>query len=504
MREIPFWNRLSTRLGLLVIVIVLVLAGATAILLVRGFGRISVDTAQALESVGVEPTADLSAIVRSTVINLLAVFLLTMVGATLFSRSFLVDPIAKLMEATHRVARGELGVTLPETPTGELGQLAASFNEMSLGLKRRTEELLKANEALRQSEAMLEQRVAERTSELVSLLDLSNNIALTVDDTPLLEYILDKLSELAPYRGAAVYKLLGGRRLEPVLARGKLSPASEEELLARLGPDGGGRPVIGGAQHVFPLIVRERTVGLLVLERPTGRPLPAERLQLIEAFAHQAGVAIENTNLYQQVQEQAATFERQHLARELHDSVSQALYSIVLGAHAAQRQLHDPAKAEQALHYVQNLAEAGLAEMRALIFELRPEVLEQEGLKAALRKQAEALEVRHKIRSDFEATGEPDLPFPAKQALYRISQEALHNIVKHARAARVTVRLAAEADRVCLEISDDGVGFDPHGEYPGHLGLRSMRERAAALGGVLRLSSAPQAGTHLVVEVPYG
>ena len=230
------------------------------------------------------------------------------------------------------------------------------------------------------------------------------------------------------------------------------------------------------------------------------------KLQLITAFANQAGVALENISLYQQVQETAAFEERQHLARELHDSVSQALYSIVLGTYAAQKQLSSaPEQAAKALEYVQNLAEAGLAEMRALIFELRPEVLEQEGLAAALRKQAEALEVRHGLSTEFETQGDAApfaLPFATKQAFYRIAQEALHNIVKHAAATHVAMCLTHTDDCTKLKISDDGAGFDTSQEFPGHLGLESMRERTLSLGGTFKIESAPGAGTSLTVTVP--
>lgn len=503
MNEIPFWSRLSTRLSLLIIVIMLVLAGATVILLSRGFTRINVSSAQALEQLGIEPTAELSAILKSTLVNLLAIFLLTLVAATMFSRSLLLEPLSSLLEATQRLSAGDLSVRVPVRARGELGQLAQAFNEMAMSLQSRTAELVSANAALRQSEARLEQRVAERTGELLALLELSNNIALTADDTPLVEYIFDKLSELLPYRGVAVYQLLGPRTLAPLASRGKLLPLADEARLQLALARQPRREAQGEvARLALPLVVREQVVGVLLLEHPAGATLTSERLTLIEAFAHQAGIAIENTKLYQQVQEQAATFERQHLARELHDSVSQALYSIVLGAHAVKRQLAEPERAGQALEYVQDLAEAGLAEMRALIFELRPEVLEQEGLSAALRKQTEALEVRYKLRSEFEAASEPELPFASKQALYRISQEALHNVVKHARARQVSVRLEQTLEAVRLEIRDDGVGFDPEGDFPGHLGLRSMRERAASLGGVLRLASAPGQGTTLTVEVP--
>ena len=146
-----------------------------------------------------------------------------------------------------------------------------------------------------------------------------------------------------------------------------------------------------------------------------------------------------------------------------------------------------------------------MAEMRALIFELRPESLEQEGLVVALTKHAESLRARHQIDVQVDLCQEPDLPLATKEALYRIAQESLHNIVKHARASAVALRLCAptlQAPVLALDIHDDGVGFDPAGAFPGHLGLRSMHERAARLGGTLVIDSAPGGGTHIQVRVP--
>jgi signal transduction histidine kinase len=142
------------------------------------------------------------------------------------------------------------------------------------------------------------------------------------------------------------------------------------------------------------------------------------------------------------------------------------------------------------------------AEMRALIFELRPESLENEGLVAALEKQAAALEARHGLEVKPELCDEPDAPLETKGALYRIAQEALHNIVKHARARSVNMNLAYDPERVTLEISDDGVGFDRGGDFPGHLGLHSMRERAEGLDGTLEVESSPGSGTRIRAEIP--
>lgn len=199
----------------------------------------------------------------------------------------------------------------------------------------------------------------------------------------------------------------------------------------------------------------------------------------------------------------AALEERQRLARELHDSVSQALYGIALGARTAQAQLErDPAKLAEPLEYILSLAEAGLSEMRALIFELRPESLQNEGLVAALTKQSDALRARYKLDVIARFDPEPDIPLEAKEALYRIAQEAMHNVAKHAHATRLELSLRNTDGTLTLEIRDNGKGFDPSRDFPGHLGLKSMPERAAQIGGTFRLESQPDAGTVITVTVP--
>jgi len=207
--------------------------------------------------------------------------------------------------------------------------------------------------------------------------------------------------------------------------------------------------------------------------------------------------------LSEHAQELAALQERQRLARELHDSVSQALYGISLGVHTALEALDsDPGEAIAPLEYVIALAEVGLAEMRALIFELRPESLATEGAIAALTKQVAILRTRYKLSVDAQLGEEPALSLERKQALYRIAQEALHNIVKHARARTVLLRLNRQDGKLILEVCDDGKGFDPTGPFPGHLGLHSIQERAAWLGGTCSIESAPAQGTCLRVRIP--
>ena len=210
------------------------------------------------------------------------------------------------------------------------------------------------------------------------------------------------------------------------------------------------------------------------------------------------------TELTLGIQERTVLEERQRLARELHDSVSQALYGISLGVNTALTLFDtDRPRVLEALNYALSLTHAGLTEMRALIFELRPESLEVEGLIVALTKQVEALRVRHGIEVALSLCDEPDAPLAAKETLYRIAQEALQNAVKHARADRLDVRLIRELEDLKLEACDNGVGFDPLAAYPGHLGLRSMRERAQRAGGSLDIVSAPGRGTQIRARIPF-
>lgn len=210
-------------------------------------------------------------------------------------------------------------------------------------------------------------------------------------------------------------------------------------------------------------------------------------------------------HLYEQTQELVALQERQRLARELHDSVSQVLYSIGMGTHTVREILEAGGDREEALEsidYVLSLADAGLVEMRALIFELRPESLEREGLVAALTRQVAVLRARYKLTVEAQLGEEPQLPLEVKHVLYRVAQEALNNIVKHARATTVVLRLAREAGEIIVEVRDNGRGFDPAGPFPGHLGLPSMRERVAKAGGFLTIESVLGRGTRVDVRLP--
>jgi signal transduction histidine kinase len=253
----------------------------------------------------------------------------------------------------------------------------------------------------------------------------------------------------------------------------------------------------------LPIVTGDSVFGIFFFGFTQRQKFSAEDRRLFQALAQRAAVAIENAQLYEQAQNLAAVEERQRLARELHDSVSQALYGIALGARTARTLLdRDPARATEPMDYVLSLAEAGLAEMRALIFELRPESLANEGIVRAIEKHVASLQARYGVRVHADLASEPEVPLTVKEALYRIMQEALHNTVKHARAQNVHIALRDLPHAVELDLRDDGAGFDTTVEYPGQLGLKSMRERALRLGGEFEIESSPESGTHVCARIP--
>jgi len=390
---------------------------------------------------------------------------------------------------------------------------------------------------LQRSHEQLEQRVQERTRELSSLLEISHTVASTLQLKPLLRLILDQLKLVIDYTGSSIFTVEGEdlvfldhrnpvphERLMPLRFPVKNLGLLWETLRSResiIVPDlleetpqaQAVRVVMGELRETtlqdvhawmaVPLILRDQVSGMLVLTSSEEQAFTERHATLALAIANQAAIAIENARLYAQAQELAAVEERQKLARELHDSVSQALYGIALGVHTARTLLdRDPGLVAEPLEYVLSLAKAGLAEMRALIFELRPESLETEGLVSALIKQAAALQARHDVPVETELCDEPDLPLTIKQELYRVAQEALHNTIKHAGASQVHVSLGQTAEAIILEIRDNDKGFDPLGSFPGHLGLLSMQERVKHLAGVLSIESTPGQGTTIHARVP--
>ncbi|WP_261664026.1 sensor histidine kinase [Deinococcus sp. Marseille-Q6407] len=254
----------------------------------------------------------------------------------------------------------------------------------------------------------------------------------------------------------------------------------------------------------LPVRVAGRPWGALHATFPATQPPDTGALTLLSGMADHAGIALQAAQLAERAADRAEEEERARLARELHDSVAQALYGITLGAKAARATLEtQPERAQASLDYTIHLAEGGVSEMKALLFSLRPDALAEGGLLAALDQQVNALRARHGLQVQTDWPAEEPLLSPAAQtAAYRIALEALHNVVKHAHAQQVNITLQQEGNQLHLTVQDDGQGFDPQAAGGGTLGQRSMRERAAGAGGRLQVSSAPGQGTTVQLWLP--
>jgi len=258
------------------------------------------------------------------------------------------------------------------------------------------------------------------------------------------------------------------------------------------------------SELAVPLKTKEAVIGVLHVQSDRRDAFDESDLAVLQSLAHQAAIAIDNARLYERAQQAATLEERQRLARELHDSVTQSLYGVTLYAEAAARLLTagEAGLASDHLREVRNTAQEALREMRLLIFELRPPVLEQEGLVAALGARLEAVEGRSGLETQYVVEGESHLSPEIEEGLYRIAQEALNNALKHAQAHCITVHLRQDEGTVTLEITDDGIGFEPTtAREGGGLGLPGLEERAARLGGRLTVMSQPGHGTSVRAEV---
>jgi signal transduction histidine kinase len=256
---------------------------------------------------------------------------------------------------------------------------------------------------------------------------------------------------------------------------------------------------------VVPLRAKETIIGALdVVNKLEG--FSQDDVRILNLFAAEAAIAIENARLREQAEQLAVMKERQRLARELHDSVTQALYSLNLYADATQLALSSGKMdvAAENLQELSNMAREAMLDMRTLIFELHPPILEKEGLVAALQTRLEAVEARSGIHTNIQVEDERRLPLPLETELYRLAQEALTNAVKHSKANEVTIWLRFEDQRVSLEIMDDGIGFDMMiVKKSGGLGIKSMHERVKQIEGEITIESTPGEGTsvRVVVEI---
>ncbi|HNT75527.1 MAG TPA: GAF domain-containing sensor histidine kinase [Anaerolineae bacterium] len=255
--------------------------------------------------------------------------------------------------------------------------------------------------------------------------------------------------------------------------------------------------------HV-PITIEGRVFGVFNVNYTETRAFGEDDLRLILALAQRAALALENARLYEQAQQAATLEERQRLARELHDAVTQTLFSASLIADVLPRLAQiNPTEADRRLRELRDLTRGALAEMRTLLLELRPTVLSEAPIGELLHQLGEAITGRARVPVSVTTRLSCDLPADVKIAMYRIAQEALNNIAKHANAGQVSVTLHCVDDAagiIELCISDDGIGFDVAQTLPDNLGLRIMRERAESVGATLAVDSHPNEGTQIHVS----
>jgi signal transduction histidine kinase len=375
----------------------------------------------------------------------------------------------------------------------------------------------------------LEWTIRDRMRDLAALYEATAMTTLHLDTPIILERMLDKALEVVGGDAGIIHLLaqeepeelaiacaipswlidwlqvhdlgpvLWGRVLErerPLIVNDwpALLPAVDSSFLERF-PAYVGEP-ISAAGHI---------VGVLSVFGEAVQAFSAEDIALLTAIANHVGAVIESARLRHRAEEAAVMEERQRLAREMHDSVTQSLYSLNLFAEAAQDSICG-GDLERTHHYLERLSATGqqaLKEMRLLIYQLHPPALSEEGLAGALRQRLEAVEHRAGVQAQIVVDAPLVLPSRVESALYRIAQEALNNVLKHAHACRVVVRIGSQGEQVYLEVEDNGRGFDlDRVEGHGGLGLMSIRERAEELGGEVRVSSAPGTGTAVRVVVP--
>jgi PAS domain S-box-containing protein len=390
-----------------------------------------------------------------------------------------------------------------------------------------------AEDVLRESQAILQQGIQERTLELATLLEVSNSVASTLELEPSLEKILDGLKSVVEYNGAAISTIDDGiLRTISVRAPSEVSEPPEplqlsrsklaEEVVRRnesLAIPDAGQDVKGESALVrslfseeqvqrirsliaVPIVARNRTIGLLSLGHGEAGHYTDKQVQLASAFADLAALALEHDRYHTQTKQFAVMRERERLARDLHDAVTQTLFSVSIVADSLPRLWErDHDEGLNRLEDLRQMTRGALAEMRTLLFELRPGSLADADPRDLLGQLAESMSGRGRvpIDVDVDVEGECSESPEVKVAFYRITQEALNNVVKHAKATRATVSLHFRQKDAELVVEDDGIGFDPSNVPPLKLGIAIMHERAGRIGASLKIESNKDQGTTVTV-----
>jgi PAS domain S-box-containing protein len=466
-------NQLRTRLILGALAFLLALTGAV-MLVVRDSLQFA---AQDRGAQGLAET-NVNDILHATLLTIGYFAVLAIIGVIIAARA-ITNPIQRLVDGTRSIATGDLHVHIPVKSNDELGGLADSFNKMADELQTRNTELVKANESLSEREAHLRLITEVTTDAIYDWNIVTGKTMWNEGYFMLFGYPSEGLHEHQWWR-----ERIHPEDLERTISRLETALQNREEYLSF---EFRYRRADGTYAHVI-----DRG---FIFYAEDGTPL------------REVGAMIDITDrvILSEAQAQAALEERQRLARELHDSVTQSLYSLTLLAEASRR----TAAAGDVEKVVGNIARLGetaqqaLKEMRLLVYELRPLALEQSGLAEALQHRLDAVEKRAGVEARFRVNLEEELPAHIENGLYRIAQEALNNSLKHAEATTVSITLQTQDGHVQLEIVDNGKGFHMEAlQDHGGLGMVSMRERVESMRGEYSITSRPGDGTRVWINVP--
>lgn len=458
-----------------------------------------------------------------------AIVLLLGVGVTLIVARLLTRPLLELVQVSRQVGEGNLQARARLYMEDEIGELSRSFNAMAENLQEIQANLLR------------------RLREMDTLNTIANAMSSALGVQKVLDASLEKILETMNLQAGWVFlvdedhppglKLVAYQGLSaPFVSEESLSPFEQcvcahvlkskcafivNDLLKECGRL---KPETLRAENLtchasVPMISHGRVIGVINLASQQSRQFTPEDLTLLDSIGRQIGVAVENARLWEEVKEKevlrgqllerviaAQEAERQRLARELHDEAAQILTALSLGFRTLQEASNLSAPQRQMVESLKQQTTTLMQELHRMSVELRPSALDRLGLAAALEQYAREFEQRYGISAEFEVEGMEQARLPAEMQinLYRIVQEALTNVARHAKASRVSVTVQGRDDALVVTIEDDGQGFNVEtAKKSDRLGLFGMQERAALLGGFLQIESAPGSGTTVYVEIPF-
>ncbi|MCU0487662.1 MAG: histidine kinase [Anaerolineales bacterium] len=450
---------------------------------------------------------------RQLLVVLLVLGVILPVLVTSYGVRHITYPIQKLIRASEQVTAGEFKQRIEVKTGDEIESLADQFNRMSAELD--------------ESYSSLEKKVADRTHELAILNSIISVANHSLNIQEILEDVLSNMVEQMGFAIGLAFKLEAYPNPPILITQRGIEPTTAMELMHRYARASQGTAAVFPEEvtvfglDVFqddqlknqlsqfdlqgivyiPLSTKGRQLGFFIFgKHEPGQLLPEEH-SLLKSIGKQVGVAMENARLYEQAEQTAKTAERHRLARELHDAVTQTLFSANLIADVIPKiWKRSPEEGLQNLEELRQLTRGALAEMRTMLLEMRPESLERVDIKSLLTQLADAFVGRARVPVALDVQGSCELPQAVKLVFYRVAQEALNNIAKHSGARQVAVHVACQPDHVGLLIEDDGLGFDPAAITPEHLGMVIMHERAISIGASLRIDSQIGIGTRVTLD----